>query len=273
MEDSAYYLLLLGIVIVIMTLLRRIGQKTRQNAIKQKEKEAALKAAKVADRKSQAQANFQASAAIPPKSRMPVAAHPLGTPFVGGVQGHAARWEAEIHQLGRQIIGQIDSKMAALQAITIDANRTANRLEILVEHLEQIAQEQIERQQAMIRNAETSAETDADTASPSAVLPAAEAESTSDAAPLTEVLQELAEDLEGIHQKIQQSTTLREEPTSATVLRIEELQTTSIRGEVEMLANYGIEPLEIAQRLNISVGEVDLILQASVVTGASPSMP
>ena len=264
-EEHSYLVLLLGIVLVIVTLLRRLGQKAKQNAKRQNEREAALKAAKEAERKDQMQASLQKNKVTQPKSRMPVAVNSLGTPFIGGVQGYAARWEAEIHQLGRQIIGQIDSKMAALQAITIDANRTANRLEILVEHLEHIAREQIERQQEMIKNVESE-----DTESPSAVLPATEAEPISDAAPLKEVLNELAEDLEGIHQKMKQSVTFSEEPVSATVLRIEELQAKSIRNEVTMLANYGIEPLEIAQRLNISVGEVDLILQASREMNANP---
>ncbi|MGL4594312.1 MAG: hypothetical protein ACRCUY_06245, partial [Thermoguttaceae bacterium] len=60
--------------------------------------------------------------------------------FDGGhVPNSVAKWEAEIHQIARQMIGQLDCKMVALQSITAEANRVANRLELLVEHLESLS--------------------------------------------------------------------------------------------------------------------------------------
>ena len=256
----AQYYLLAGLILIIMVLMRQMGQRARQNARKQKQREETLRVAQEADRKNRTQTvlPMPKSKIIPPQTRAPLG-DPFGSPFVGNIQGHAAKWEAEIHQLGRQIIGQIDSKMAALQAITLDANRTANRLEILVEHLEQIARNQIEQQQTAQKAVADVLET------PATVIPATE--SVSEATPLADVLREIDGDLKGIRKAIRQSTTLREQVAPATVLRLAELQvapdysSAHIRGEVEMLTNYGLEPQEIAERLNISLGEVDLILQ------------
>ena len=257
------YGILVGILIIIMVLMRQLGQRRRRSNQQQRQRDATLRAAQEAERKNQ----MQTQTAIPrtkvasSKTRAPLA-DPFSTPFVGSIQGSAAKWEAEIHQLGRQIIGQIDSKMAALQAITLDANRTANRLEILVEHLEQIARKQIEWQQQTAQNgAAESSET------VSSVIPATE--SAPEAAPLAEVLREIDGDLKGFRSAIQQSNTFGEQAAPVTVLRLAEQQaavpesdsSSNIRGEVEMLANYGLEPQEIAQRLNISLGEVDVILQ------------
>jgi DNA-directed RNA polymerase specialized sigma24 family protein len=184
---------------------------------------------------------------------------PLGTPFTGNIQGIAAKWEVEIHKLGRQIIGQIDSKMSALQTITLDANRTANRLEILVEHLEQIARQQMEWQQ---NQREQSAETEELPIEGSPTVIPATVSIPEKANPLGNVLKELADDLDDIHQTIKRSTVLMEQPEPATILRMaSETAYSNLRSEVEMLVNYGLEPQDIAQRLNISLGEVDLMLQ------------
>jgi len=256
------HLALLGLVIVVLTMLRLMVHRIRKNAEQQQQREAAIKAAQEAERKRQLETVVPKSKVSSPQTRAPLI-DPFGTPFAGGVQGIAAKWEAEVHQIGRQVIGQIDCKMAALQAITLDANRTANRLEILVEHLEQIARKQIEWQQQVTQSVR------ADTAEPdsSNVIPATE--SVPEAAPLTEVLKELTDDLEGIRKTIRQSTTFSKQPEPATVLKQPEPQekapadksSTNLRSEVEMLSNYGIAPQEIARRLDISLGEVDLMLQ------------
>ena len=251
--EPAHLVLLLGILIVITTLLRQIGQRNRLNARKRQQHEAAIRAAEKAERQRRQETVVPKSKIIPPQTRLPLA-DPFATPFTGNIQGIAAKWEAEVHQIGRQIIGLIDSKMAALQAITLDANRTANRLEILVEHLEQIARQQIEREQNHAESAEHVLGKESST-----VIPAREA--SSEAAPLKVVLKELADDLEGIHQTIKQSTTFDGQPEQATILRVSELQAHTLRREVEMLSNYGLDPQEIARRLNISLGEVDLVLQ------------
>jgi len=247
------YIFLLGVVIVVLTMLRLMVHRIRKNAEKEQEREATVRAAQAAERKRQQEVAIPKSKGSSPKMRAPLV-DPFGTPFAGSAYGAAAKWEAEVHQIGRQIIGQIDCKMAALQAITQDANRTANRLEILVEHLEQITQQQI------IQTG--SAKTDATDASPT-VIPATEP--VPEAAPLADVLQNLKD----IRQTIRQSSTFDEQPALATILRpvgpLEAASTnelpTNLRSEVEMLANYGLDPQEIARRLDISLGEVDLMLQ------------
>ena len=257
--EPSTLLLLLGLIIVIVTMMRLTHQRFRRNAEKHRLFEAAQQAARQAERKRQQEAIIPKSKVHSPQTRIAMT-DPFGVPFTGNIHGVAAKWEAEVHQIGRQIIGQIDSKMAALQAITLDANRTANRLEILVEHLEQIARQQIEWQhnQRSQDVQDESAERILETV-PTTVIPATE--SVSEAAPLADVMQELADNLEGIYKAIKQSTTFDEQPEQATILRLSELQAKNLRSEVEMLSNYGLDFQEIARRLNISPGEVDLILQ------------
>jgi len=264
MEIDIYQLIfLLGLIVVIITLMRMMGQRVRQDAKKKKQHETALKAAHDLEHKIKSQGNLPKSKVPPPKTRFPLG-DPVGTPFTGAIQGHAAKWETEIHQLGRQIIGQIDSKMAALQAVTLEANRTANRLEILLEHLEQITQKHVEWQQSKAAVSEM----------PMTAPTVLSAEETSPAAaPLADVLQELTGDIEDIRNTVKQSTSFSNftEPIGqATVLRIEEVAAKELRYEVEMLANYGLEPQEIAQRLNISFGEVDMILQVQQTSELQP---
>jgi hypothetical protein len=235
---------------VIVVLLRQINQRHRQNTKKQRQFEVDRQAALDAERKQQA-LSVRPKAKVPvSKTRIPLG-DPFGTPFTGAIQGSAAKWEAEIHQMGRQMIGQIDSKMAALQALTLDANRTANRLEILVEHLEQIARQQIEWQASQRTQQDQAPEHVPN------VIPVTE--STPESAPLAEVLKELSNDLEGFHKAVEQSITFGKQP--ATVLRLSEFPTNNLRNEVEMLSNYGLDVQEIARKLNISPGEVDVMLQ------------
>jgi len=253
------HLALLGIVILVLTMLRIMVRRIRKNAEKEQQREDAVRAAQEAERKRQQDAIVPKSKVAPPKTRAPLV-DPFGTPFAGSAFGVTAKWEAEVHQIGRQIIGQIDCKMAALQAITLDANRTANRLEMLVEHLEQITQQQMAYSES--ESATASGATDTTGTSP-AVIPATEP--VLGAIPLTEVLH----DLKDIRQTIRLSTAFAEQPALATILRPVEPQDeassdalpVNLRNEVEMLANYGHNPQEIARRLDISLGEVDLMLQ------------
>jgi hypothetical protein len=240
------YIFLLGVVIVVLTMLRLMVHRIRKNAEKEQQREAAVRVAQAAEHKRQQSAVIPKAKVSSPKMRAPLV-DPFSTPFAGSAYGAAAKWEAEVHQIGRQIIGQIDCKMAALQAITQDANRTANRLEILVEHLEQITQA-------------TSAKTDA-TDAPPTVIPVTEP--VPEATPLADMLQ----DLKGISRAIRQSTAFSEQPTPVAILRPKAGDdvpepTANLRSEVEMLANYGLDPQEIARRLDISLGEVDLMLQS-----------
>ena len=253
-SEHSQFVFLAGVVIIALTTFRLMVQRMRKNAEKDQQRERAIQVAQEAERKRQQEATVPKTKVSIPQTRAPLG-DPFGAPFAGSARGIAAKWETEVHQLGRQIIGQIDCKMAALQAITQDANRTANRLEMLIEHLEQIAQKQAEWQRQ-------TAQTDSEDATE--VIAATEPVST--AAPLTDLLEELTEDLKGIRGAIRQNTTFSEQPESVTVLRpksgdsVSE-STESLRGEVEMLLKYGLAPQEIARRLNISLGEVDLVLQ------------
>ena len=238
--------LLLGLIIVIITMFRVWSHRQRKSRQQQSQRERRRQAAQEAEQKTQMLSNL-------PKAKG-TASDFMGTPFAGAIQGSAARWEAEIHQLGRQIMGQIDSKMSALQAITLEANRTANRLEILVEHLEHFAQTQV---QGVPRPGSRQSE----------VIPATA--SSSQAALFAEGLEEFADARTDIRTIIKQSTAFTEQPQQATVLRLAELEqsglidggSSSLRSEAAMLANYGLDSSEIARRLNISQGEVDIMLQ------------
>ena len=266
-SNPFYVMFLLGLIIVIVTLMSQVGRRSRQNTVKRRQQEIAVRDAHEAEaeRKRQMQTGYPKSKVLPPKTRAPMV-DPFGVPFTGNIQGIAAKWESEIHQIGRQIIGQIDSKMSALQAITLDANRTANRLEILVEHLEQIARQQIEWQQSQITQNAQNESVEHVLTVPETII--STTESVPVATPLADVLKDLTDELEDVRRTIKQSTTFSEQSELATILRMEEqpveTQATdspsNFFSEVEMLANYGLEPPEIARRLNISPGEVDLIL-------------
>lgn len=64
----------------------------------------------------------------------------VSTPFVGaGVPDGLAKWEVEMCNLGREIIGKIDTKLAVLQTFTENAERAAIQLETLIDRYEQIS--------------------------------------------------------------------------------------------------------------------------------------
>ena len=252
---------LAGLVLLAWTTLRMMIQRSRNVAEKEQQREAIIQAAKKAERKRQLDSAVPKSTMS--SSNIRTAATDSSPSHASNIKNVSAKWEAEVHKIGQQIVGQIDCKMAALRTITLDANRTANRLEMLTEHLEQIAKKQIEwQQQQLAENTQTES---------AAGLPTviSTAELTHEAAPLTDILEELTEDLKGIRATIRLSPTFSEQPEPVTVLRLPEPQKetpvseepVNIRNEVEMLLNYGLEPQEIARRLNISPGEVDLILQ------------
>ena len=180
-----------------------------------------------------------------------------------------AKWEAEIQQMGQQIIGQLDRKMTALQAVTLEGNRMANRLEVFVEHLEQTARKQMERQQ-VIHSTNTASAKSESTKVPSTAIP--KAEPASEGASFTDVLKkiaEISEDVENVGKKISQSTSFYKRLELEDVVRQSEPQKKTSAGklpddlcaDVEMLLNFGLEPEEIARRLGISVRELDLLLQ------------
>ena len=218
-----------------------------------------------------------------PSSRTQIQpAAPLGASFAGNIQGIAAHWETELYQIGRQTIGQVDSKIVALQAVTSHANRMANCLEILVEHLEQVFRMQTERQQKQMAQEVQ--------AKPSEPAPATITESVLEAVPLDEMLQELADDLECLHRAIKRSTTfdvsleledtpeqsnkrsvpLGDQPEPANARRpskrqggIPEISFNEICREAEMLMEFGLEPREIAKHLGVPLDTLEFLLQIS----------
>jgi len=214
------------------------------------------------------------------------------------VQDITAKWEEKIQQMGQQIIGRLDRKMMALQAITLEGNRMANRLEVFVEHLEQTTRKRMVEQECQvddsanvqIANVPASSAQVANTGStkPGAAkmsqssishiphIPQAESmpgtHPACDASSFTDVLQKIAditEDVEAVGKKISQSTSFYKRVELEEVVRQAEPQgkasekklSADLCADVEMLLNFGLKPEEIAQRLGVSVWELDLLLQ------------
>lgn len=133
--------LIAGICVLTAVFLRLIYKWHRAEAKRKAEQQAIAQKTREAERRRQAQLGEEAKARQAAASRNLAERVPRPEPydatFAGGpTPQNIARWEAEIHQIGREMIGRIDSKMVALQTLTLEANRAANRLEILVEHLE-----------------------------------------------------------------------------------------------------------------------------------------
>jgi len=258
------YGILAGLVIVLAALVRQLRLRQRRNVKKQAQPK---------------NANHESEHKNPPKKRTPLLA--------GLLKSSAEKWEAEIQQLGQQIIGEIDSKILALRATTLNANRMATRLEILVEQLEQIAQRQSELQSERQQN-QAAHNSDANVApaingSPAktAATPRMSGSAISDDAPLTDMLKEISEDLGDVRKTILQLPTLTEQLDPEAPLRIPELHeeipetsdsdpAVNIRREVETLANFGLSSKDIARKLKISPEETDWILQVGRLIGTIP---
>ncbi|GHT09811.1 hypothetical protein FACS1894170_01020 [Planctomycetales bacterium] len=280
------YLALVGIAIVIMTLMLQLRSRSKKTAKQKQQEKAAVKAAWEAEKKRAVQTGKALKSTAenaPLPDRMPLG-EPLGTPFTGAMLSkHIAKAEIEIHQLGREIIGRIDSKMVALQTLTLEANRTANRLEILVEHFEQLYANNQHSNNGKSENEKHN------------VIPIAEAAAKlDDAEPLADVLEELQEDIANISKVIRDKTVLKTaSPQTDGVLKILEPVLTptpvprslsldslyhapanteqpsvevpktspqlDVRKEVEVMSNYGYTPEQIASSLGITVEEVELV--------------
>jgi len=64
-----------------------------------------------------------------------------GPTFTGGYKPETiAHWEVEFFELTRQMTAQIDTKMAALSTLSVDAAKICQRMEILLERLEKAIQ-------------------------------------------------------------------------------------------------------------------------------------
>jgi hypothetical protein len=154
------HFLILGIVIIIISLMVQLRKRYKsESERKKKQYEAILKAQKEKRdeliQKGEDPKNKPGTAEI---TRIPIGA-PFSNKFAGtSAQGQLAKLEVEIYSLGRQLIGQLDSKMVAIETLTLEANRTANRLELLIEHFEQITNK-LENQRKTKNETETKTET------------------------------------------------------------------------------------------------------------------
>lgn len=144
--DETTIMFLAGVVILTASLLLHLRKRIREEAKRKAKRQEEIDAARAAERNRQLQSVSAAVKSGTSKSgrnstRMPLP-EPHDTPFNGAASPrHIAKWETEIHQIGRRMIAQLDSKMVALQTLTLEANRTANRLELMIEHLENLFRE------------------------------------------------------------------------------------------------------------------------------------
>lgn len=183
--------------------------------------------------------------------------------FVGAMPPkQVLKWELEIDEIGRRMLGQLDSKMSALQAMILESNRIAQRMEILVETLEKYKKN--ENKESKSENAaeripfvfsELEAGLDervprdaqsvlADKPLPVAVLREAEKEPASTQPTSSSGVGSTFDSVFS-----EKNHSFRPVPLAS-----------EIKKQIRMLANYQYEPRQIAQMLNITVGEVDLAL-------------
>ena len=191
-------LLLAGVAILTTSLIMRTWRQQQRAAKRTAERRAAALAAKEAERKRRAMAGDLPMVTSPSGSSVAPERVPLGEPFdavftAGATPRSIAKWETEIHQIGRQMVGQLDSKSAVLQTLILEANRAANRLEILIDTLE-----------TLLKNStlQRSTEVSHDSSEAPNLVPR---ESTTEAAALADVLTELENEIDQFHEKVEES--------------------------------------------------------------------
>jgi hypothetical protein len=146
-DNTTMFFMIAGIVIMTASLLLHQLKRRQRELTKQTQRRATLEAAQEAERKRQLQTGKPVK--TKPERYYSTASDRIPLPdlsekqFTGAYSPrNIAKWEAEIHQIGRQMIGTLDSKMVALQTLTQEANRAANRIELLLERFEQFAETQ-----------------------------------------------------------------------------------------------------------------------------------
>lgn len=194
-----------------------------------------------------------------------------------------ARWEVEIDALGRQVIGQIQSKMVALQTLLLETERLANRVELLLERLDESSKQQVLRTtiapltltpvpvsvhdaprtacpidvptDALAADDSASESADDDTSLDAAIeaVVGRRAGSAGGGRPIPSSLAEMP--------AVEREITLPSIPVAS--LAHDPLHRRERDSDAVLLANYGYSPREIAARLNASIGEVESLLKAT----------
>jgi hypothetical protein len=148
-----------------------------------------------------------------------------------GASEELVQWEVEMHDMARDLSGQLDSKMSALQHLIREADRAASRLET--------ALEAIKREQA-----------------PRPMGSSAVANDTPPLAPTPRMVMSQADSL--------RTPKVSDEPvasSSATATKPSDRPSADRRyEEIYLLADYGFSQADIAQRVSMPIGEIQLIL-------------
>ncbi len=333
MEPWTLYLLA-GIAVFTITLMRLHFKRKRRETAESARRRAAAQIARAEQDKMMAKMGKQvetkdASCPSTQTGRIPLA-DVVGTSFTGAAKpGSIARWETEVHEIGRQITGKIDSKMVALQTLTMEANRAANRMELLLERFEKMVRQQTAPKPTS-QNDDTASSTGQPTvtpAEPTRELPATDepvqnilpAGQTPGLASYADILNDLESEIEQLSEDTVfavvdeaapvtvlkaagnvpaglalsspslpgEKTEMPRESLPLTSLYADDLESIQdgratppltpveksgtppfavagshldLRKQVEMMSDYGYTPRQIAQSLNITQGEVDLML-------------
>lgn len=156
-------------------------------------------------------------------------------------------WEVRMHETARELIGRIDAKLAALQALTLEADRAAARLEQAL---------------AAASRIDSPAASGCDAVSPDAAAarPGGQLRPTSAS---TDALSELAPEKRELDApRADQADALRTAGDRCG-LDLSSMPPSESRRheEIYLLADYGFDPAEIAHRTGMPIGEVELILR------------
>ncbi len=303
MESSIIYLIA-GITVLTFALVvhhfkhkrREIEEIARRRAVAKAAQEAKDKMKAGMGRPVKTKPDFRSSHA----DRVPLG-DAVGTTFTGAVTPSSiARWETEIHEIGRQIMGRIDSKMVAMQTLTLEANRSANRLEVLLERLEHVVKQHVAQphvvqqpapERETVQNGEIAPATETVTVTEDKESKNVISVDSQNAklVSYTDILKDLELEIDDLSESAFSGSASPENVLSeldaaapATILKAEtappdvlSLSSPSLPGgmttppavsgldlrkQVEMMSDYGYTPRQIAQSLNITLGEVDLML-------------
>lgn len=155
-------------------------------------------------------------------------------------------WEVRMHETARELIGRIDAKLAALQALTHEADRAAARLEQALA--------------AASRNDAPAAPGVATPLDAAAARPLGESRPAS--AAVADPLERAHEGRERVAPRADQADALRT-GGDRSGLDLSSMPPSESRRheEIYLLADYGFSPAEIAHRTGMPIGEVELILR------------